>query len=588
MEVDTAYANLFGNYPEAAVLACDELGIQPSDLLFRNRKSFKQSDNDTKDSILIRYTLTERARQHKIRQLLAVKNRILARGDVKEKWKERCSLLPNAPGVPRISKSLMAKLMAKLDTESDSDCDGVDERGSLKPVPAFGLADTPPPPSPIPPAGTYALRSCLSAPRGEDRLARKEYSVHVETEKIDTCETDREVGQSAKAHVQVSDEPSIFEKATMCVSALASVCSVTIARQEAMRKAREREMLRKKTLKGHIIKRYSEDDIVELPDGKFMRTGTNPVPLQPPVPPFLPPVPRPSRSTVALQKDSKDLDSYRHFISRYALESSDMANAYRDFVEKLKKQEPVDKACASGPGSPDTTELTSGLNISSAAARTGSPLGRKVPNRAIPEKTPRERRMEAYVRLAKMEVKRSASNFKKWNDILEDMEDVEPCGTIAADLRAKERIVKCPTFEDYMEGVRERTRRREVSARREQKSIRQLIAAVEKKDRKTAKVLSRRRRSRYDNYVESRHVHREIMLHNKKREERRLEIKQQLSMQRLSRKETRALEYRRTHCTFTSEKRYEHDQESVYRNMLKERVNEMDIKKKWNIKALSL
>lgn len=106
---DQLYTLYFGVHKKAAMLACDVCGVVPGDMLFVARKHFKRSSKDTKDQILIRYTMHERQRQAMFHKLLEEKEKLLRDPDLSRKWKDRKRILQSAPPPPKISKKKLKK-----------------------------------------------------------------------------------------------------------------------------------------------------------------------------------------------------------------------------------------------------------------------------------------------------------------------------------------------------------------------------------------------------------------------------------------------------------------------------------------------
>ena len=102
---DAVFMAIFTVNAEAAVMACDEMGIEPMDLLYKPKSLFS-SDKDASASgaanpaVQLRFNMWERKRQELILKVIETRQEILAEGDVKEKWKQRTEEDPDAPGIP--------------------------------------------------------------------------------------------------------------------------------------------------------------------------------------------------------------------------------------------------------------------------------------------------------------------------------------------------------------------------------------------------------------------------------------------------------------------------------------------------------
>eukprot|EP00796_Vickermania_ingenoplastis_P013294 gene13294-9132_t len=150
---DNVYINFFGVESKAAMLACDACG-----------KEFKMGPNDSNDVVLIRYTMHERLRQTKFHRLMGEKNRFIREGKISQRWAERKRITPDAPKAPKISKKKLQKALEAIDTSSDDD-DRVDERGMLNPL----VVLTPSPSEPT--VNEHTLAPDEEAPLPEDSPA---------------------------------------------------------------------------------------------------------------------------------------------------------------------------------------------------------------------------------------------------------------------------------------------------------------------------------------------------------------------------------------------------------------------------------
>ncbi|ORC88359.1 uncharacterized protein TM35_000172310 [Trypanosoma theileri] len=569
MEMDAAFANLFGTQGEAAVLACDELGLVPRDVMHRPKKSF-EGQNDSTAAVLVRYTLTERARQNNIRKILAVKNRLIVEGGVHEKWKARCKQFPDAPGVPKVPKALLEKALAELDTES-SDDDGIDERGLKRPQPQYGVDGKN--------DGIADGNELTVGPTGGPSVARE----------LSVDSTPRpSVASTTAPHPLTPARPPGVIIATRTEAA-------TSASKQRKRRHQHKRYV-KKYLQNHSINSASpaadgSSDLNVSSDEDVEVVPRYPKP--PPDPPYLPPVPYPQRSTATLKKELEELDEYRLFLLRYAHDSAAMAEEYNNFTTMLKQEQKEREE--RDEVEPSVTIPFNKLNDRPESENNPSPDIEK--NSDKPQKTPREkvvlpmtpheRQLAAYVRLAKLEVRRNRTNFKKWNGFLEEMEGIEPTGTIAADLRARCNINVFPTFEEYVQSVRDRAHRRERRLYQEQKAQKKLGAFCEAKDRRTEKNMEKLKNEHNDLYVEARLVQREIMKKNQEHENRRQDMRQQRYRMQLAKKEKHAEEYHKNLILSAKNKRFEHDHEEMLRQSLKNRVQEMDMRKKWDLKSVT-
>ncbi|EKF33221.1 hypothetical protein MOQ_002918 [Trypanosoma cruzi marinkellei] len=539
MAVDAAYANLFGVEGKAAVLGCDELGLVPRDLLHVPKKSLERTGDD-KSAVLVRYTLMERARQNNIRKVLAIKNRLIADGDVQKKWKERCKLFPDAPGVPKIPKAMMEKFMTELDTESDDD-DNIDELGLNKPRPQYGV-------SPASPVTVGAKREPSIASSLSSSKAR--------------CSPDKLRGWGSST---MSNPLSVSPK------------------EKPLKKNGPIRKLRKFWKKHAADTNSGKSSPDRLSDDKSVRSWR---PKPPPDPPFLPPLPYPRRDAVTLKIELEELNEYRQFLLRYAHDSSAMAKEYYEFTKSLQERSNTTEkfrnraaSCTvegSKFGKEDgSTALWSadGGNVTKSALKKGGISNHK-------------RQLDAYVRLARLEVQRNISNYKKWNGFMEEMEGVEPVGTIAADVRARLNVGKLPSFEEYVLMVDEKASRREKMLWNDKRKQEKLNAFCEAKDRHTEENIEKIKRAQTNLFMESQVVQSEIKRRNRECENRRRRMREHRVQVGLAKKELGAAERHMKRLFRAKEKRFEHDAEEIFRRLLKEKLHAMDAAKRWDIKSV--
>ncbi|RNF11513.1 hypothetical protein TraAM80_00840 [Trypanosoma rangeli] len=554
MEMDAAYASLFGTEGRAAVLGCDELGLVPRDLLHRPKKSFKQVGDD-KCTVLVRYTLTERARQNNIRKVLAIKNCLIAEGNVQQKWRERCKLFPDAPGVPKIPKAVIKKALAELDTETEGD-DNIDELGLVKPLSQYGSAQE---------AATPQLSTPIA--NGSDG-------------KTNTSSLVLETVQLTPRRAPGTDTPAqsnSFASAPKRGGSAHRLCS------PIFRKFRAK----------HSTKMGSRDNV--SPCGKSSRSvsrksSRGPLlrhPRPPPDPPFLPPVPYSHRDTATLQVELEELDEYRRFLLRYAHDSFSMAKEYNEFTTSLRKAsetKKVTQGAAVGSAEFSSGKGTNGANAVGRGEAEG--LAKSTP--ATGAATAHNRQLAAYVRLAKLEVQRNKSNYKKWNGFMEEMEGVQPVGTIAAELRARSNVGVFPAFENYVQLVKERAQRREKALSQYTKQQQKLKGSIESKDRHTTENIVQIKKARKNIFMEAQQVQGEIKRRNREHETRRRRMREHRVQVGLSKKEMLATDSHMKRLLRAKEKRFEHDAEEIFRRTLKGKIHEMDQAKRWDMKLVRI
>ncbi|EKG04767.1 hypothetical protein TCSYLVIO_004172 [Trypanosoma cruzi] len=539
MSVDAAYANLFGVEGKAAVLGCDELGLVPRDLLHIPKKSLERAGDD-KNAVLVRYTLIERARQNNIRKVLAIKNHLIADGDVQKKWKERCKLFPDAPGVPKIPKAVMNKMMTELDTETDDD-DNIDELGLTKPMPRYG----------DPPESLVA--------GGANREASN---------------------ASSSTSPRARFSPDKLRRWN--VSKASNPLSLNSKEKPPKKKGHTRKLSK------FWIKHAADTNIGKISSGRLSgdKRDTFWRPKSPLDPPFLPPLPYPRRDAVTLKMELEELNEYRQFLLRYAHDSSAMAQEYHEFTKSLQEDSNTTEKfrnraatyTVEGSKFVNEDELTplgpaEGGNVTRSTFKKGGISNHK-------------RQLEAYVRLARLEIRRNISNYKKWNGFMEEMEGVESTGTIAADVRARLNVGKLPIFEEYVQMVRERTKRRENMLLNDKRKQERLNAFCEAKDRHTEENIEKIKRTQTNLFMESQVVQSEIKRRNREYENRRRRMREHRVQVGLAKKEMGATERHMELLFRAKEKRFEHDAEEIFRRLLKEKIHAMDATKRWDIKSV--
>ncbi|RHW68192.1 hypothetical protein DPX39_110123900 [Trypanosoma brucei equiperdum] len=550
--MDTAYATLFSKYREAAVLACDEIGIEPEDLLYRAKKSFKQSDNDSSSAILVRYTLNERTRQNRIRQVLVIRNKLVLQGNVSDKWKKRCQQYPDAPRAPRIPKAVLEKLLAQLEKERE---DNSDEVGSAHPSsPAFSL--------------TGEIHKGL-------RLRRS-------------------LGRSGGASFVRSPSGTETFRSPMAGSPMhMSRTSPTAAAARGRRGSkvlfgRELEVKDLEVRRGGhsatapIIKYSEECRSSPSRSRQSGRKARKHGPVPPSDPPLFPPIPRHGRSDETLAQEAENLERYRHTLSLYAVDS---AALLEKFMEQTAKRGPNGSNTESNATAQDSAR-------SKSAAQDGEVEATKKGKRSdivcLPQRTAQERRTAVFMRLARMQLARNMDEFRKMKIYLGEMDEIGQAGTIAASIRARANINKPPTHEEYMETLRDKERQRELRLQREKKEFQRTLKLHEKKERSAKKVLEKIKSKWTNVRLEALTTKRDIALTNRKRADRRLKMKQDHYCVRLSKKEMEAEERRRKLFRTISMKRYEHDQEELFRKNIKGKIMEMDRLKNWRSESLAL
>ena len=121
---DAIFVTFFGRDKEAAMLACDELGVYPMELLYLPKGIFLHTA-PSEEHALVRYAMRERSRQQMFRKLTALRSKLVASGNVQELWAARTELMPDGPFSPELDPAVVAQAATHVDTESDDD--GYDE-----------------------------------------------------------------------------------------------------------------------------------------------------------------------------------------------------------------------------------------------------------------------------------------------------------------------------------------------------------------------------------------------------------------------------------------------------------------------------
>jgi hypothetical protein len=118
---DAIFVNFFGRDKEAAMLACDELGVWPSELLYLPKSVFVVTAPN-EELASVRYTLRERSRQQTFRRLTALRTKYAADSSrLVELWMHRFQLMPDGPPIPDLDPVAVERAAAHDDTETDDD-----------------------------------------------------------------------------------------------------------------------------------------------------------------------------------------------------------------------------------------------------------------------------------------------------------------------------------------------------------------------------------------------------------------------------------------------------------------------------------
>lgn len=118
---DAIFVTFFGKDKEAAMLACDELGVFPNELLYLPKMVFIQTAPN-EELALVRYTLRERSRQQTFRKLTALRTKFAANNArLVDLWMHRFLVNPDGPRIPELDATVVERAEKHMDTESDDD-----------------------------------------------------------------------------------------------------------------------------------------------------------------------------------------------------------------------------------------------------------------------------------------------------------------------------------------------------------------------------------------------------------------------------------------------------------------------------------
>nr|CCC95965.1 unnamed protein product [Trypanosoma congolense IL3000] len=550
--MDTLCAILFSRHREAAVLACDELGITPNDLLYKGKKSFKQSESDPKSAILVRYTLNERERQRKIRKVLELRNRIVAYGDVPTHWKERRELLPNAPRPPHVPKCLLSKLLARLDEEGKR----------------LGISDK---------ITDENLRSMLRCDGEHAKVGKRCKSV---PPSIDCLFDDGDKGQ---------EKLKVFKKKN-CSLRTANVMGRMAQLMPAGLLARtRRKPPARTTYPGRDpVKEQSRQrgtpNMHPNYDKDTSRSYSGVMPCPVPDPPPLPKCLWKGRDEQSLPQHAKALRIYRHILSIYAQEVADMLDSLNQTPAAAEAM--VEGATTTASARVDKHEklFSEGSNVTTATAEKNGAMS-EVSTNAV--RSSYDRRAAVYLRVAQMKMMRNMEEYAKMKEYIDELAEKGECGTISRYVKHRAELCRYPTYEEYKEMMRKKEEDRQQRAREKEKEFQRALKLRMKKEKKARQVLKKLSDRKVNVYWETVSTQLNITSENIRCKERQWKLKQSGYKARRTKRDMEIKERSNRLTHMVHARRLRHNEEQLFRKELEKRLTKMNVKKQWNMEALT-
>lgn len=604
---DNLYVSFFGIDGKAAMLACDACGIVPEELLFVAKKDFRQTPQDSEEFILVRYTMYERQRQSKLRKLMAEKHKLIDEGaNIDELWKERRRITPDAPKVPTFSKKRIQQATDAVDTSSSSDDDRIDERGMYNPPVQVREELELPTPAPLLVNGSAGRNSPpaepLPAAEGEGTTA-------------------------APANEGPSDPIIVFQSVDSPVPAVYFSVDALANHQAQQEPYLYRPHLSSRT------------------NGMEDSTKHN---MKKPKPPPMPSLAkdRYPRSIESLSADVKGLDESKRKMEKYSVVAPQQIKDYNSYVrgkeeedrrweaeqEKIEsrrrhfrfteslrnrsttdtevKSSPLDDtngAGGTGGGREPSGEPEDAHNGSRRSTGLSSPSRQKAessfentleepqtrerrrrkakePPRAFRIEDPHQRQIEATKRVALQEAKLVSGCYSR--GLSAQKEEVPSLGTIAHTLRYQEMIGKAPPMEDRLKEHMRQTigaqhdfrAERELQWERDKKMTNRLergaAAAQEKKEKFQAmrKEVNRTKGSLLEGQLRC--------------VERRRTVEMKHRVAKLDEKQRKADDFNTRNMDDAARRRYEHDQEELFRKKMKDTLVSMERTKRWELDSI--
>jgi hypothetical protein len=126
-EADALFCSLFRTDVECAMLACDDAGLLPEELLYLPRDVFLVGIA-TAEQGMIRYNMRERFRQEMFRKVFGMKRALLLKGrdHIAQRWALRSDMYPEAAAAPdldRIPRKKVAEWKHRRDADEEAEDD---------------------------------------------------------------------------------------------------------------------------------------------------------------------------------------------------------------------------------------------------------------------------------------------------------------------------------------------------------------------------------------------------------------------------------------------------------------------------------
>lgn len=533
---DAIYINYFGSDPEAAMLACDMYGVLPENLLYVPKEYFDEGD-DSDQVVLVRYTLFERSRQGTFRQLLGAKRKLITEGRVKELWKERRLIHPDAPWYPTFLAAELEQAANTLDTESDEEDGGrIDERGMVKP----------PPPVRIELADAKKLSDSPSGAQKADGTAFYRLSSD-----------------------PLTDDLPLEEKL--------SVASPFRLREEDLRM----ETARTGKVESSQITRKRQSGSPNL----SRMTKRTSCPAAAPAKPRLPCVPMPlfPRSKSTLKRDEKELKLSRRRLNQYTTKTARKMETEESEEDSLEHEDILEVQSLMSDHNADEASSIASRQETAEVKLPRLPAGLK--QFAAGERKYQE--MEAMRRVAAAHVRNLQKRYRRGKEIDYEMEDVPELGTLEHKLQYQRSIGVCPTYEERVEMYEDQVQLRQEALLDEREAQWEREFELEEKQRRAEETLILARENQKGIIAEVQRTKRYIAKRQISAAERKHEWRLEKLLFDSAKKHAKAQEYLTEKAGNANQRRYEHDQEEVFRRRLHDKMREMEEGKSFDVRMIS-
>lgn len=546
---DHVYVNFFGVEGNAAMLACDQCGVVPEDVLYVPKSYFLRAAASEQDKRLatVRYVMVERARQGTLRRLLSEKNRIIREGNVEKVWRVRNQLDPHALPRPKFSRKQLKAAAEAYDTDNDDAEDNIiDEKGLLKPPLSIGpgAPDVPSSPSPV------------------------EVAVHVEDA---PPAKENPVATPENAFPLLVETDDLVQETVACDESL----HVPTAAPPAM----------------------TQGGISSLPMGIYCLNKLPP-PRRPPSLP-LPPLAHFPRTMEGIPLEERELADYRNHLARHAFKAPTQSMKYSQYKEMQAAKEAARiqaleedlhwrrsqlRASVYSQDESEyeeTTEVKDGVN-GQRAESSSTQSSSSDSDRSNSE--PRE--INIARRVALLRLHQTECCFKMGRKIDREMDAFPQLGTVAHTIKSKENIGR-PI------NIAQRIAVDKLRSKAAQKNkLEELGAQVQSEKASTNRM--KRADTRLERVKDGKRgllktvnmTRSEIVHHHREMVQRMREKELAKCTAKNARKHRHAKQYNEFHAVNGNLKRYEHDQVAMFRRDLRTAMGRMDMQKNWDAEVI--